>query len=150
MPSLLNMIFLFTQDTEKFKRGFSLDFKIKAIETAKLCGNRQVARDHGFDESLVRKWRRNEDQIRKLQKSVKNNVKKGKTIRKQRFRLEGAGAKLKYEQIEDILYDWIIEKRAKQFRVTEKAIIKEAHSIAKREGIPFAGSFSWCSNFMNR
>ena len=120
------------------------------MNLAKETSNRQVAKDHGFDESILRRWRRQETRIQEAHKKVKNNTKKGITKRQQRFRLEGGGAKLKYEKIEDILYDWIIEQRSKQFRVTQKGIIKQARSIAQREEIPFTGDKTWCGNFMYR
>lgn len=52
---------------KKRKRGrtsFPLDYKLRLVEEAKMYTNRYVARTHGIDESSVRSWRKQEEQLR--------------------------------------------------------------------------------------
>ena len=70
-------------DSVKIKnRSYPLEYKLMIIEEAKTTNNRNVARNHGIDESSIRKWRKDELKIREA-------LAQGKV----RYRLEGAGRK---------------------------------------------------------
>ena len=40
-----------------------MNFKLKLLEEAKSSNNREVAKKYGVDESCIRSWRKNEEQI---------------------------------------------------------------------------------------
>ena len=67
---------------KKKRTAFPLDYKLRIVEEAKLCNNnRQIARKHGLEHTLVRNWRKNEMKLR-------NALSTGKM-----FRLGGGGRK---------------------------------------------------------
>ena len=45
------------------------DFKLKAISHAVEHGNRAAAREFNINESMVRKWRKQEDDLRQVKKT---------------------------------------------------------------------------------
>ena len=52
--------------------AYEADFKLKAINHAKQHGNRDAAREFNISESMVRKWRQQEDELRLAKKTKKN------------------------------------------------------------------------------
>ena len=50
-------------------RKYSLEFKFRCIEEAKKSSNREVGNLLGIDESCLRQWRKQEDQIKALLES---------------------------------------------------------------------------------
>uniref|UniRef100_A0A8C3TNX7 HTH CENPB-type domain-containing protein n=1 Tax=Catharus ustulatus TaxID=91951 RepID=A0A8C3TNX7_CATUS len=49
--------------------AYDADFKLKAINHAKQHGNREAAREFNINESMVRKWRQQEDNLRLAKKT---------------------------------------------------------------------------------
>ena len=52
----------------KSRKNYNAAFKLKAIQYAKEHGNREAGKQFGFDESLVRAWRKQEDQLQQTNK----------------------------------------------------------------------------------
>ena len=69
-------------------------FKLKAISHAIEHGNRAAAREYNINESMVRKWRKQEDNLRQVKKT------------KQSFR----GNKTRWPQLEDKLEQWVLNR----------------------------------------
>lgn len=58
------------------RRAFDAEFKLKAISHAVEHGNRAAAREFNVNESMVRKWRKQQDdlrQVKKTQRSFRGN-----------------------------------------------------------------------------
>ena len=69
-------------------RKFSLDFKLKLIQEAKLTNNvRKVANEHKIDEKCLRDWKKNEAKIEKTLELCES-----KSLL---FKLKGGGRKVK-------------------------------------------------------
>ena len=49
----------------KKKVQFSLDFKLKGIEEAKIIGNGEFARKYGIDRTVITRWRQSEAKLRR-------------------------------------------------------------------------------------
>ncbi|CAM4731030.1 unnamed protein product [Leuciscus chuanchicus] len=80
-----------------FKRhAYDAEFKLKTVGHAVEYGNRAAAREFNINESMVRKWRKQEDDLRQVKKT------------KQSFR----GKKARWPQLEDKLEQWVVEQRA--------------------------------------
>ena len=123
---------------------YSLQFKIKVIKEAKSNNNnRLTARTYDLDESLLRDWRKNEAKILKNLDSCTNQQVQSP------FRVKGGGRKVRDEDLEIEVYDWIISLRAQHLRVTRKAIQQKALFIAGPE-TDFKASRGWLEKFMKR
>ena len=75
-----------------------------------------------------------------------------------RKRLGGAGRKPLDRQMEEVLVEWIYDRREKRLRVSRKLIIKKALFIYNEkstknnyeDGAPFVGTTGWLQQFMRR
>ncbi|KAF4787660.1 zinc finger MYM-type protein 2 isoform X1 [Turdus rufiventris] len=115
--------------------AYNAEFKLKAINHAKEHGNRSAAREFKVNESMVRKWRLQEDELRRAKKTKKS------------FR----GMKARWLQLEDRLDQWISEQRAAGKRFSTVAIRLKAKAIANEMNISdFNAGPSWCFRFMKR
>ncbi|KAF4794406.1 pogo transposable element with KRAB domain-like protein [Turdus rufiventris] len=115
--------------------AYDADFKLKAINHAKEHGNRSASREFNINESMVRKWRKQEDDLCLAKKTKKS------------FR----GNKAKWPQLEDRLERWISEQRAAGRSFSGVAVRIQAKAIANEMGIEdFKAGPSWCFRFMKR
>ncbi|KAF4804600.1 hypothetical protein TURU_006420 [Turdus rufiventris] len=71
--------------------AYDTDFKLKAINCAKQHGNIDAAREFNINESMVRKWRQQENELHLAKKTKKS------------FR----GHKARWPRLEDRLERWI-------------------------------------------
>ena len=93
------------EKAKKSKRAFSLEYKLLVVEEAKKTNNRHIARDHGLDESVIRRWRKDEIKIREA-------IERQKGLKSPRLRLDGAGRKVQNKGLEEELFAWVIAKQA--------------------------------------
>ena len=128
-------------NSKKNKRAFSLDYKLLVLEEAKLSNNRQIARNHGIDESVIRRWRKDEMKIREACDRQRNNQSK-------RLRLGGAGRKVQNKGLEESLFSWVIAQQSDQKEVTPKGLKEKAKELSEND--QFCASNGWCQNFMKR
>ncbi|TWW63272.1 hypothetical protein D4764_03G0002800 [Takifugu flavidus] len=67
------------------RRAFDAEFKLKAISHAVEHGNRAAAREFNVNESMVRKWRKQQDDLRQVKKTQRsfrgNKARNGETRR---------------------------------------------------------------------
>nr|XP_020451857.1 uncharacterized protein LOC109957941 [Monopterus albus] len=117
------------------RRAYEAQFKLKAISYAVVNGNRAAAKEFKISESMVRNWRKQENELRQVKKT------------KQSFR----GNKARWPQLEDQLEQWIIEQRTAGRSVSTVTIRLKATTIAQDMKIEhFQGGPSWCFRFMKR
>ncbi|XP_035988201.1 uncharacterized protein LOC105923908 isoform X4 [Fundulus heteroclitus] len=117
------------------RHAYDADFKLKAIRHAAEHGNRAAAREFSVNESMVRKWRKQEDDLRHAKKTT------------QSFR----GNSARWPQVEDQIEQWVTEQRAAGRSVSTVSIRRKATALARDMNInDFLGGPSWCFRFMKR
>lgn len=117
------------------RHAYEADFKLRAISYAEENGNRAAARQFGINESMVRKWRKQKDDLKQVKKT------------KRSFR----GNKARWPQLEDKIEQWVIEQRTAGRSVSTVSIRLKATAVARDMQInDFRGGHSWCFCFMKR
>ncbi|KAF4083566.1 hypothetical protein AMELA_G00143600 [Ameiurus melas] len=117
------------------RHAYEAQFKLQAISYAVVNGNTAVAKEFKINESIVRKWRKKENELTQVKKT------------KQSFR----GNKARWPQLEDQLEQCIIEQRTAGRSVSTVTIRLKAITIAQDMKIEhFQGGPSWCFHFMKR
>ncbi|KAF4800364.1 hypothetical protein TURU_045834 [Turdus rufiventris] len=115
--------------------AYNADFKLKAINHAKEHGNRAAAREFNINGSMVRKWRKQDDDLR-LAKTMKKSF---------------HGNKVRWLQLEDRLDLWISEQRAAGRNFSTVTVWIKAKVMANEMDInDFKAGPSWCFRFMKR
>jgi len=119
----------------KKRHAYEASLKLKAIEYAVAHGNRAGARHFNVNESMVRKWRKQEDALRQVKKN----------------KLSFRGHKARWPQLEDRIEQWVIEQRTASRSVSTVSIRLKAKALAGELDInDFQGTPSWCFRFMKR
>ena len=54
------------------RSSYTTEWKLRAIELAKANGNRKAAKELNVDESMIRRWRKQEDVLRQTKKTCKS------------------------------------------------------------------------------
>ena len=117
------------------RHAYDAEFKLKAISHAVEHGNRAAAREFNINESMVRNWRKQEDDLRQVKKTT------------QSFR----GNNARWPLLEDKIEQWVIEQRAAGRSVSTVSIRIKATALARDMNInDFRGGPSWCFRFMKR
>uniref|UniRef100_A0A8C5PNZ8 HTH CENPB-type domain-containing protein n=1 Tax=Leptobrachium leishanense TaxID=445787 RepID=A0A8C5PNZ8_9ANUR len=117
------------------RHAYEADFKLNAISHAVQHGNRAAAREFNINESMVRKWRKQEDALHQVKKT----------------KLSFRGNKARWPQLEDKIEQWVIEQRTAGRSVSTVSIRLKATAIARDMEInDFRGGPSWCFRFMKR
>lgn len=111
------------------RHTYDAEFKLKAISHAVEHGNRAAAREFNINESMVRKWRKQQDELCQVKTT------------KQSFR----GNKARWLQLEDKSEQCVVEQRAASRRVFTVTIRMKATVLARELNInEFRGGPSWC------
>lgn len=117
------------------RHSYEAGFKLMVIGFALEHGNRAAGREYNINESMVRKWRKQENELRQVRKTQKS------------FR----GNKARWPQLEDKLEQWVMEQRAACRSVSTITIRLKAITMAQDMEInDFRGGPSWCFRFMRR
>ena len=107
-------------------------FKLKAIELAIEKGNRKAAFKLGINESMVRKWRLQKDQL-----SASTKTRKA-------FR----GNKARWPDLEAELEDWVHIQRADGRGLSTVQVSLKVIEMAKQKVLEdFSGNATWCFRF---
>ena len=95
-------------------QNFMTVFKLSTISIARSSSIWSVGRKYNVNESTVRGWIKNEGKLKELLtlKDITGNNTK--------IRLPGGRRKSLSEDMEQLLYDWIIARGARNLRVTAK------------------------------
>ena len=96
------------------RKSFSAKFKTEVLKyiTDKGCSNSAAARHFGIDEKNIRRWK---TQSGSLHVVIKNGFSKAK-------HLPGSGRRPLSDDLEEMVYQWIVSKRLQKQRVTRKGI----------------------------
>ena len=130
----------------KRKQNYSLGFKKEVLAFAEVHGNRPASRRFQIDEKRVREWGANKIGIQTILET-----KKGKA----RSRLNGAGRKPLNVEMEEVVMEWIDNRRTRGLRVSCKLIMKKAEMVyqditQESTAKDFKGSRGWLCRFMKR
>jgi len=126
---------------------YNLAFKKEIVAYAELNGNRPASRRYLVDTKRIREWRSQKINIESML-ATKNG--------KQRSRLSGGGRKPLSTKLEEVLLEWIENRRSRGLRVSCKLIMKKAamtYSGMKESGADddnFKASRGWLRRFMKR
>ena len=117
------------------RHAYEASLKLIAIEYAVTHGNRAAAREFNVNESMVRKWRKQEDALRQVKKN----------------KLSFRGHKARWPHLEERIEQWVIEQRSASRSVSTVSIRLKAKALAcKLDVKDFQGTSSWCFRFMKR
>ena len=116
-------------------KSYDAAFKLKVTAYAEEHGNRAAGREFCINESMVRRWRKQKDELKKTKKT------------KKAFR----GAKARWPALEEKVELWVNEQRAAGRGVSTISIRLKAKTLATEMDIKeFQGGPSWCFRFMRR
>lgn len=120
----------------KAKRtAYNVAFKLKAIQLAIKKGNRKAAIELCINESMVRKWRLQKDQL-----SASTKTRKA-------FR----GNKARWPELEAELEDWVNIQGDNERGLSNVKVRLKAIEMAKQKGLDnFTGNETWYYRFMRR
>lgn len=117
------------------RNAYDAAFKLKAIDLAVGKGNRAAARELGLNESMIRRWKQQREELTQCKKTTKA------------FR----GKKSRWPELENELEDWVNTQRADGRGVSTVQIRLKAKTIATAMKFEdFRGGPSWCLRFMRR
>ena len=117
------------------RMAYDAKFKLEAIDLALKKGNRAAAQELGINESMVRRWRSQRDQLTRCSKTTRA------------FR----GKNAKWPELENELEDWINTQRADGRGVSTVQIRLKARAVASAKNVPnFLEGPPWCFRFMRR
>ncbi|XP_039542042.1 uncharacterized protein LOC120489360 isoform X3 [Pimephales promelas] len=123
------------QTAETRRNAYDAAFKLKAIDLAAEKGNRAAARELGLNESMIRRWKQQREELTQCKKTTKA------------FR----GNKSRWPELENELEDWVNTQRAGGRGVSTVQIRLKAKRIATAMKLEdFSGGPSWCLRFMRR
>ena len=127
-----------TSKTRK-KSSYSSEYKLKAVAFAEMATNRAAAREFNVHEKRIREWRKNKEILMNSPKDCR--------------RLKGAGRKpLLNQQIEEVLYNWIIKTSNERTSITKVELQQKALELSQKN-IPeakFTASSAWVEGFLKR
>ncbi len=101
-------------------RSYDVRFKLKAVEVAKKKSIAAAAREFGVDRKRIREWVKQESQLSEFKKEGKSKSK----------RLKGGGRKANDEDMEEVLFDWVVDLRRRNLRVSRTMIIRQAKALS--------------------
>ena len=95
------------------RHSYEADFKLKDICHAVQHWNRAAVKEFNINESMVRKWRRREDDMSQVKKT------------KQSFR----GNKARWPQLDDKIEQWVTEEKTADRGISTVSIRLKANAI---------------------
>ena len=98
--------------------------KNEAIEYAEKESNRAAAKKYKVDVKRIREWRKSKESIKKL---------KNKHEGQGRQRLDGGGRKVTDEKLDEIILEWIHNRRANGLRVSRKLIMLRQNTCTMKD-----------------
>lgn len=119
----------------KPRKSYTSAQKLEAISCAEEMGNRQAAKIYRMDESCIRKWRSQKEQLIKLMKE--RNTKRIPN--------------LKFPEVEERLKEFVAEKNRQGIVLRPNEIKQQSIIIAKELNVEnFKGTSSYIFKFMER
>jgi len=125
--------------------SYTLKFKLEAIAYAELNSINSASKKFNVERKRIREWSKCKESLQSLKKKDQGSKRK---------RLDGGGRKPLDQQMEEVLVEWIYDRRDKGLRVSRKLIMKKALFVynekAKENGKTFVASTGWLQKFMHR
>lgn len=122
------------------KASYTIEQKLKAVETAEQTTKRNAARKHGVDVKRIREWCKQKNQLLASCKRSK--------------RLHGGGRAPENEVMERELVIWIRSLRERSLRVSRRMIKDRAKELFRRnhddDQHTFSASNGWLFRFLRR
>lgn len=119
------------------RKSYTLEYKKAIIKESELDGNsiNSISAKYGLDNTMVGRWK-------KLPAVVNPKAK----------RMKGAGRKPIIEELEGVLFDWVIDRRIQSLIVSRKMIQQMAVIFFDESRIEkeFKASAHWLDNFLKR
>ena len=109
------------------------------MEVAKKKSIAAAAREFGVDRKRIREWVKQESQLSEFKKEGKSKSK----------RLKGGGRKANDEDMEEVLFDWVVDLRRRNLRVSRTMIIRQAKALSTAHE-SFKASIGWLNGFLKR
>lgn len=106
-----------TSHNGKRIRSYTAAFKLTVIKDAEPQENRAAARKFDVHERSVREWRGNKESIVTVS-AIPSGTK--------RKRIHGGGRKPQFQDVDNLVLDWITSRRERGLRVSRKLIMKKA------------------------
>ena len=130
--------------TSGLRKKYSATFKLAVVKTAKSSSVYAAARSHSVYESMVRRWKRQENQLLVAERSSTSRGEK-------RSRLSG-GKVSQFTDLEAQVFEWLVGERQQRRRVTRKSVRAKAKQLHTDAGTAeqFSASAGWCANFFMR
>lgn len=126
---------------KKIRSSYSVEFKLRVVEHAKTNSLRRTAIHYGLNETQVRRWKKDSDNLQEIAAAVP--AKSRKHFYKNR--------KAKYRVLEQEIKAWVLEKRSAGHQISGTRIMLQARKFAMERDISeFKGSPKWVYNFMKR
>ena len=120
-------------------KSYTIEFKLKVVETAKSTNNTNAARLFNIDRKRVIEWKKQENELKAMS---------ALTVRKRRG---GGGRKVCHPDIEAAVRAWIITRRDAGDAVTCSSLKKECLRLHHQNGnSSFKASYGWLRKFMKR
>ena len=147
---------------KKPRRAFSTAFKLQVMAAAEETSNRQQARIHNIDESIIRRWRKGDNPEKILEAdNLPKRIRASNTVSGQHFgvrnRVIGGGRKPDWPDLEKELCDWLDERNANAYVVSRlligakaKALWEEKYMDLEEDPKILTGSDGWVTSFMFR
>ena len=98
--------------TSRKRKNYDVFFKLKAIEQSEQSSKEAAAREFGVDAKRICVWYSQKDQLAAMKKKKKST----------RKRLDGAGRKPDNVEMEEELFEWIVELRSRHLGVSRRMI----------------------------
>ena len=108
------------------------------MEIATKKSKMAASREFGVDPKRIREWCKQKESLMKLKNEGKSKKK----------RLCGGGRKANEEDMEDTLFDWVIDLRRRNLGVSRAMIMRQAKVFSPNES--FKASRGWLDKFMKR
>ena len=98
-------------------KSYNARFKLRAVEIATKKSKMAASREFGVDPKRIREWCKQKESLMKLKNEGKSKKK----------RLCGGGRKANEEDMEDTLFDWVIDLRRRNLGVSRAMIMRQAN-----------------------
>ena len=124
--------------SSKKRKSYDASYKLKAVERAENSSKEASAREFGVDAKRIRVWCSQKDKLKATKKEKKAT----------RKRLDGAGRKPNDVEMEEELFEWIVDLRSRHLCVSRRMIQMQAKTLSTDDG--FKVSRGWLQRFMKR
>ena len=121
------------EKSPKRRKSYSVEMKLKIISEAKSSNISEVSRRYKIDRHCIRDWTKNENNLTEIFKPNHATRMTGKLENIKKFRLQGGGRKILDEDMESVLFEWVLGRRYQGLRVTRESIKEKSLSLSTIE-----------------